>query len=102
MLRLLTLLLALAAAPGGAAEAADAPTEPPAQGPPSAEQDERININEADVDELVRLPGIGPARAEALIAERKKRRFRRPEDIMRVPGIGRKTYARLRDAIRVR
>jgi competence ComEA-like helix-hairpin-helix protein len=102
MLRMLTLLLALAAALSAATGAADSRVEPPAQGPPSAEQDDRININEADVDELVRLPGIGPARAEALVAERKKRRFRRPEDIMRVPGIGRKTYARLRDAIRVR
>jgi competence protein ComEA len=102
MLRALTLCLALAAALGAEAEATDARVDAPEQGPPSAEQDRRININEAGVDELVRLPGIGPARAEALIAERKKRRFRRPEDIMRVPGIGRKTYARLRDAIRVR
>ena len=104
MLRALTLCLALVAALVGEAAAADseAGAEAAEQGPPSPEQDSRININEAGVDELVRLPGIGPARAEALIAERKKRRFRRPEDIMRVPGIGRKTFARLRGAIRVR
>lgn len=72
------------------------------QGPPSEEQDHRININEAGVDELVRLPGIGPSRAEAIIAEREKRRFRRIEDILRVPGIGRKTFGRIRHAIRVR
>lgn len=72
------------------------------QGPPTEEQDRRININEANVDELVRLPGIGPSRAEAIIAEREKRRFRRIEDILRVPGIGRKTFGRIRHAIRVR
>jgi competence ComEA-like helix-hairpin-helix protein len=102
MHRAVTLSLALVALLAGDASAVDAGVEPPVQGPPTAEQDSRININEAGVDALVRLPGIGPARAEAVIAERKKRRFRRPEDIMRVPGIGRKTYARIRDAIRVR
>ena len=39
---------------------------------------------------------------EAIIAERQKRRFRRIEDILRVPGIGRKTFGRLRHSIRVR
>ncbi len=72
------------------------------QGPPTDEQDTRININEADANALIALPGIGPARAEAIIAEREKRRFRRVEDIMRVPGIGRKTFVRIRGSIRVR
>ena len=75
---------------------------PPDQGPPSVEQDARININSAGVSELVALPGIGPSRAEAIIAEREKRPFRRVEDVMRVPGIGRKTYLRIRASIRVR
>ena len=102
MRRPLTLLLLALALHGSGAVAADGGTDTPEQGPPTAEEDSRININEAGVDELVRLPGIGPARAEAVIAERKKRRFRRPEDIMRVPGIGRKTYGRIRHSIRVR
>ena len=76
---------------------------PPAdQGPPTEAEDTRININEADTDALVSLPGIGPARAQAIVAEREKRPFRRVEDIMRVPGIGRKTYLRIRASIRVR
>lgn len=102
MLRVAALSLTLLALHLGHASAANGGVPPPAQGPPTAAQDSRININEAGANELVRLPGIGPARAEAVIAEREKRRFRRPEDIMRVPGIGRKTYARIRDAIRVR
>lgn len=72
------------------------------QGPPSADHDERININEAGPEELVRLPGVGSTRAQAIIAEREKRRFRRVEDILRVPGIGRKTFDRIRHSIRVR
>ena len=75
---------------------------PPEQGPPTAEQDLRININEAGVDQLVQLPGIGPTRAQAILDEREKRRFRRIEEIMRVPGIGRKTFGRIRSSIRVR
>ena len=74
-----------------------------AQGSAAAEErQERININEAGVEELVRLPGIGPTRARAIIEERSKRKFRRIEDILRVRGIGRKTFRRLRDSIRVR
>jgi competence protein ComEA len=87
---------------GGGGAAADRAAPPPEQGPPTVEQDARININEAGVDALVALPGIGPSRAQAIIAERNKRRFRRIEDIMRVPGIGRKTFGRIRGSIRVR
>jgi competence ComEA-like helix-hairpin-helix protein len=95
-------LYALHALVLGQAWAADGGVGPPEQGPPSAEQDERININQAPPEELVQLPGIGPSRAQAIVAEREKRRFRRIEDIIRVPGIGRKTFARIRDSIRVR
>jgi competence ComEA-like helix-hairpin-helix protein len=91
--------LACAAPSIGAAEGG---VSPPEQGPPAEARDERININEAGIDALVALPGIGPSRAQAIIAEREKRRFRRVEDIMRVPGIGRKTFARIRASIRVR
>jgi competence protein ComEA len=95
-------LHALQALSLGQALAAGGGVGPPEQGPPSVEQDDRININEAGPEELVRLPGIGPTRAQAIVAEREKRRFRRIEDIIRVPGIGRKTFARIRDSIRVR
>jgi competence protein ComEA len=96
---LLVAVSALHAAPAGAV---DGGVGPPDQGPPSVERDPRININEAAPEELVKLPGIGPSRAEAIVAEREKRRFRRIEDIIRVPGIGRKTFGRIRHSIRVR
>jgi competence ComEA-like helix-hairpin-helix protein len=99
--RLLFFMVALCALYTGKAYATDGGAAPPEQGPPSVEQDTRININEAGPEELVQLPGIGPSRAQAIIAEREKRRFRRIEDIIRVPGIGRKTFGRIRDSIRV-
>lgn len=61
----------------------------------------RININTAGADELVTLRGIGPSRAQAILDARAKRAFRRVEDILRVHGIGRKTFRLLRDCIRV-
>lgn len=102
MRRTLTIVLALAALQSfGSVFGQDGPGAPD-QGPPTQAEDRRININEAGVEELVELPGIGPSRAEAIIAERERRRFRRVEDIMRVPGIGRKTFVRIRSEIRVR
>ena len=101
MQRLLVLMVALWALHAAPALAADGGAGPPEQGPPSVEQDSRININEAGAEELVQLSGIGPSRAQAIIAEREKRRFRRIEDIIRVPGIGRKTFGRIRHSIRV-
>lgn len=102
MKRALALVLAVLALGSGQMGAAQSGAAPSEQGPPSAEQDSRININEAGVEELVQLSGIGPSRARAIVAERQKRRFRRVEDIMRVPGIGRKTFSRIRPSIRVR
>ncbi len=102
MRRLLLCMVALCALQSVQASATDGGVGPPDQGPPTVEQDARININEAGPEELVQLPGIGPARAQAIVAEREKRRFRRIEDIIRVPGIGRKTFGRIRHSIRVR
>lgn len=101
MKRLFVLLLAMSALQAAPAGAVDGGVGPPDQGPPSVDEDRRININEAPPEELIKLPGIGPSRAKAILAERKKRRFRRIEDIIRVPGIGRKTFGRIRHSIRV-
>ncbi len=61
-----------------------------------------IDLNRATTDELARLPGIGPARAAAIIDDRTRRgRFTRIEDLERVPGIGARTVERLRTLVRV-
>jgi len=61
--------------------------------------DERINPNEAPMVSLVRLPGIGIGRAEAIVAYREnfgERELNRPafrncDDLQKVRGIGPKT-----------
>jgi len=55
-----------------------------------------VNLNEASPEELERLPGIGPAKAKAIVDHRKAHPFKKPEEITKVKGIGRKTFGRLR------
>ncbi len=56
-----------------------------------------VNINEAGAEELVRLPGVGPARADAIVNLRGRvRRFNHAEDLLRVRGIGRVGFRRMR------
>ena len=53
-----------------------------------------INLNAATEAELLRLPGIGPAKARAIVAYRQSRGpFASVEEILRVPGIGPSTLA---------
>lgn len=64
-------------------------------------QDGVVNIQTATADQLQLLPGIGPSKAEAIVAFRERRAFRRVEDIMRVRGVGRSTFRRLRSMLTV-
>ncbi len=60
----------------------------------------RVNINTATAEELDALPGIGPATAEKIVADREANGpFAAAEDLKRVSGIGDKKYAELADAI---
>jgi competence protein ComEA len=60
-----------------------------------------VNLNEASADQLALLPGVGPSRANAIVAHRKAHPFKRLEELMRVKGFGKKTFARLRPLISV-
>ena len=55
-----------------------------------------INLNEASEDQLVLLPGVGPSRATAIVNYRRQHPFKHVEDLQRIKGIGKKTFARLR------
>lgn len=59
----------------------------------------RVNINTASQSDLEKLPGIGPKRAEAIIAARP---FQRPEDLLRVPGLKRAQFDKLKAQVVVR
>ena len=94
----------LAFAPVSGQFARPAPTPPggstaPAPGgsPPP------VNLNTASASELDRLPGIGPARAAAILQEREARgSFASVDQLSRVPGLGPAAIARLRDRVVVR
>jgi competence protein ComEA len=78
---------------------ADTPS-PPA---PAIPADTRVNINTASQKELETLPGIGPAKATAIINYRTQHgMFRVPEDLKKVSGIGDVTYDGLKHLIRLK
>ncbi len=59
-----------------------------------------IDINRADADMLDTLPGVGPATAAAIVAERERNGpFLVVDDLERVPGIGPAKLAGLRDLV---
>ena len=68
---------------------------------PDRRSAERIDVNRAGVAELQRLPGIGPALAERILATRRASPFRDVDDLTRVPGIGPATIERLRGRVTV-
>ena len=64
--------------------------------------EERVNINTASIEELERLPGIGPALASRIVEHRRKHGpFKRPQDIVIVRGMSAKLYRRIAHLIRV-
>mgnify|MGYP003531862334 FL=1 len=63
----------------------------------------KININVADETQLTTLPGIGPAKAKAIIAHREENgKFQSIEGLKDVTGIGDKTFEQLKDLIDIK
>lgn len=60
---------------------------------------EKVNVNTAEHKVLVALPGIGAGLAYRIIESRP---FAKIEDLMKVGGIGAKTFARIRSLVVVR
>ena len=60
-----------------------------------------ININTATREQLMTLPGIGEATADAIISYREEHEFTTTEDLMNVQGIGESKYNRIKDMISV-
>ncbi|MCZ6674733.1 MAG: helix-hairpin-helix domain-containing protein [Verrucomicrobia bacterium] len=59
----------------------------------------KLNINTATKEELVLLPGIGLTYSQRIIAARP---FRSIEDLIKVKGIGPKTFARIKDRVSIK
>lgn len=75
----------------------------PSGGSQSAGSAAGVDINSAGPAELEALPGVGPATAEKIVADREANGpFASPEDIMRVPGIGEKKFESMRELIVVK
>lgn len=61
-----------------------------------------ININTANADSLMKLPRVGPKISQRIIDFRTKHgKFKKPADIMKVKGIGEKTFEKLKNLITV-
>ena len=66
------------------------------------ETDDRININTASRSQLMTLPGIGSAKADAILSYRTKQgAFDKIEDLMKIPGIKEGIFEQIKEQISV-
>jgi competence protein ComEA len=57
-------------------------------------------VNKASKDELMAIKGIGEAKADAIIAQRSKGKFKTMEEIMDVSGIGEATLENIKKDVK--
>jgi competence protein ComEA len=61
-------------------------------------REKSVNLNNAGIDELCTLPGIGESTAQKIIEYRnKKGKFKKISDIMNVKGIGEKKFEKIKE-----
>jgi competence protein ComEA len=57
---------------------------------------DRIDLNRASTVELMRLPGVGQKKAQAIVALRARQPFKKPEDVVAVKGLGPAWFAKVK------
>ena len=68
----------------------------------SSSSGDAININTANLEQLMKISGVGKTKAEAIISYREKNGdFKKKEDITKVRGIGKSTFEKIKDKIEV-
>jgi comEA protein len=68
----------------------------------TAKSGDKVNINTASLEELQKLPRVGPQIAQRILDYRKENgSFKRVEDILKVRGVGEKMFDQLKDLITV-
>jgi competence ComEA-like helix-hairpin-helix protein len=67
----------------------------------AAEEPGRLDINTATAAELETLPGIGPAKAQAIVAHREEAPFKNADELIEVKGIGERLYAQIKNRVTV-
>lgn len=60
---------------------------------------DKVNINNATLEELMTLTGIGESKAKNIIAYRAKEKFKTIEDIKNISGIGDALFEKIKDRI---
>ena len=68
--------------------------------PPPAFQRYLVDVNTAPAAEIEALPGVGATLAQRIVAERSRAPFATIDDLRRVPGVGPATLERLRGFVR--
>jgi competence protein ComEA len=100
-MRMLTVVLCLAlasivAGAGSAIAAPQASVETRASVPAT------VNLNSATVEQLQKLPGIGPKTAVRIVEYRQKSGgFKKIEELMNVRGVGEKSFLKIKNQITV-